>query len=42
MPEPRRDALLRSLEDFERAIAEFQWNNAALATPLLLRRLDDI
>jgi hypothetical protein len=42
MAEPNRDALLRSIEDFEATLAELQSNNAVLATPVLLRRLEEL
>jgi hypothetical protein len=37
-----RDTLLRSIEDFEATLAELQSNNVVLATPVLLRRLDEL
>jgi len=37
-----RDTLLRSIEDFERTLVEFQSNNVVLATTVLLRRLEEI
>jgi hypothetical protein len=37
-----RDTLLRSIEDFERTLVEFQSNNVVLQTTVLLRRLDEI
>jgi hypothetical protein len=37
-----RDTLLRSIEDFEATIAKFQSNNVVLATPVLLRRLEEL
>ena len=37
-----RDTLLRAIEDFEATLAEFQSNNVVLATPVLLRRLDEL
>jgi len=37
-----RDTLLRTIEDFERTLAEFQSNNVVLATTVLLRRLEEI
>lgn len=42
MGEPGRDALLRSIEDFETTLAEMQSNNVVLATPVLLRRLEEL
>jgi hypothetical protein len=42
MAEPDRDALLRSIEDFEATLAELQSNNVVLATPVLLRRLEEL
>jgi hypothetical protein len=42
MAEPNRDRLLRSIEDFEATLAEFQSNNVVLATPVLLRRLEEL
>jgi hypothetical protein len=39
MADPNRDTLLRSIEDFEGTLAEFQSNNVVLATPVLLQRL---
>jgi hypothetical protein len=42
MAEPNRDTLLRSIEDFEATLAELQSNNAVLATPVLLRRLEEL
>jgi hypothetical protein len=42
MAEPNRDTLLRSIEDFEATIAGFQANNVVLATPVLLRRLEEL
>jgi len=41
-PSSCRDSLLRTIEDFERTLAEFQWNNVVLATTVLLRCLDEI
>ncbi len=42
-PAPQdRATLLRSIEDFERTLVEFQSNNMVLATTVLLRRLDEI
>ena len=40
--EINRDALLRSIEDFEATLAELQSNNAVLAIPILLRRLEEL
>jgi hypothetical protein len=40
--EPDRDTLLRTIEDFERTIVEYQSNNVVLATTVLLRRLEEI
>jgi hypothetical protein len=37
-----RDTLLRSIEDFERTVAEFRSNNVVLSTSVLLRRLEEI
>jgi len=37
-----RGTLLRTIEDFERTLAEFQSNNVVLATTVLLRRLEEI
>ena len=37
-----RDALLRTIEDFEATLAEYQSNNVVLATTVLLRRLEEI
>jgi hypothetical protein len=37
-----RETLLRSIEDFEATLAEFQSNNIVLATPVLLQRLEDL
>ena len=42
MAEPDRDALLRSIEDFEATLAELQSNNIVLATPVLLQRLEEL
>jgi hypothetical protein len=42
MGEPGRDALLRSIADFETTLAEMQSNNVVLATPVLLRRLEEL
>jgi hypothetical protein len=42
MAEADRDALLRSIEDFEATIDEHRANNVILATPALLRRLEEI
>lgn len=42
MAVPDRDTLLRTIEDFERTLTEFQSNNVVLATTVLLRRLDEI
>jgi hypothetical protein len=42
MAEANRDTLLRSIEDFETTLAELQSNNAVLATPVLLRRLEEL
>jgi hypothetical protein len=42
MTEPNRDELLRSIEDLEATIAKLQSNNVVLATPVLLRRLDEL
>ena len=42
VPETDRDALLRSIEDFEATLAEMQSNNVVLATPVLLRRLEEL
>ena len=42
MSEPDRDTVLRTIEDFEATLAEFQSNNVVLATTVLLRRLDEI
>jgi hypothetical protein len=33
---------MRSIEDFEATLAKLQSNNAVLATPVLLRRLDEL
>jgi hypothetical protein len=37
-----RDTLQRSIEDFEATLAKLQSNNAVLATPVLLRRLEEL
>jgi hypothetical protein len=37
-----RDALLRTIEDFEPTLAEFASNNVVLATTVMLRRLEEI
>jgi hypothetical protein len=42
MAESNRDALLYSIEDFEATLAELQSNNVVLATPVLLRRLEEL
>ena len=42
MAEQDRDALLRSIEDFEATLAKLQSNNVVLATPVLLRRLEEL
>ena len=42
MTESDRDRLLRTIEDFERTVAEFQSNNVVLVTTVLLRRLAEI
>ena len=42
MAEPNRDTLLRLIEDFEATIAELESNNLVLATPVLLRRLEEL
>ena len=42
MAEPNRNSLLRSIEDFESALAEFQVNNVVLAIPVLLQRFEEI
>jgi len=42
MSEPDRDTVLRTIEDFERTVAEFRSNNAVLSTTVLLRRLEEI
>jgi hypothetical protein len=42
MSEPDRDTVLRTIEDFERTVAEFQSNNVVLVTTVLLRRLAEI
>ena len=42
MTEPNRDTLLRSIEDFEATLAKLQSNNVVLATPVLLRRLEEL
>ena len=42
MTEPNRETLLRSIEDFEATLAEMQSNNVVLATPVLLRRLEEL
>ncbi len=41
-PPQDRATLLRSIEDFERTLVEYQSNNVVLATTVLLRRLDEI
>ena len=38
MSEPDRDTVLRTIEDFERTVAEFRSNNVVLSTTVLLRR----
>jgi hypothetical protein len=40
--EPDCDTLLRTIEDFEATLAEFQSDNVVLATTVLLRRLAEI
>jgi hypothetical protein len=42
MTESDRDTLLRTIEDFEATLAEFQSNNVVLATTVLLRGLAEI
>jgi gamma-glutamyl:cysteine ligase YbdK (ATP-grasp superfamily) len=42
MSEPDRDTVLRTIEDFEATLTEFQSNNVVLATTVLLRRLAEI
>jgi hypothetical protein len=42
MAEPNRETLMRSIEDFEATLAKFQSNNVVLATPVLLRRLEEL
>jgi hypothetical protein len=42
MAEPNRETLMRSIEDFEATLAELQSNNVVLATPVLLRRLEEL
>jgi hypothetical protein len=42
MAEPNRDTLLRSIENFEATIAKLQSNNLVLATPVLLRRIEEL
>lgn len=42
MTEPDRDTVLRTIEDFERTVAEFRSNNVVLSTTVLLRRLEEI
>jgi hypothetical protein len=42
MAESERDKLLRTIEDFERTLTEFQSNNVVLATTVLQRRLEEI
>jgi|SRR5450755_1992668 hypothetical protein len=37
-----RETMLRTIEDFEATLAEFQSNNVVLATTVLLRRLAEI
>ena len=39
---PDRDKLVRTIEDFEATLAEYQSNNVVLATTVLLRRLTEI
>lgn len=41
-PPQDRATLLRSIDDFERTLVEYQLNNVVLATTVLLRRLDEI
>ena len=40
--ESERDRLLRTIEDFERTVAEFRSNNVVLSTTVLSRRLEEI
>jgi hypothetical protein len=42
MGELNRETLLRTIEDFEATLAEYQSNNVVLATTVLLRRLAEI
>jgi hypothetical protein len=42
MAEANRETLLRTIEDFEATVAEFQSNTVVLATTVLLRRLEEI
>jgi hypothetical protein len=42
MAESERDRLLRTIEDFERTVAESRSNNVVLSTTVLLRRLEEI
>jgi hypothetical protein len=42
MAKSDRDTLLRTIEDFEATLVEFQSNNVVLATTVLLRRLAEI
>jgi hypothetical protein len=42
MAEQDRAALLCSIEDFEATLAKLQSNNVVLATPVLLRRLEEL
>ena len=42
MAESDRETLLRTIEDFEATLTEFQSNNVVLATTVLLRRLAEI
>ena len=42
MSELNRETLLRTIEDFEATLAEYQSNNVVLATTVLLRRLAEI
>ena len=42
MSEPDRDTLLRTIEDFEATLAEFESNNVVFATTVLLRTAETI
>jgi hypothetical protein len=42
MAESERGRLLRTIEDFERTVAESRSNNVVLSTTVLLRRLEEI